>query len=170
MCACKKRVIVEDGVCKKCHPDYIETLAGTSKVACAFFDNYAKELGVEIQHLHYDTHLKTVTGSEFAAPEWPTKKVDGYYVKADGTKVVIEFEGDYYHGHPRLWSQNEDAASYFDVPFKDMFEKTKSRLEKLFSFGYEVVYVWEYDYLRRGIFQSVQSVCFVFDGELRYNM
>lgn len=118
-------------------------MAGTSKVACAFIDLYENETGTNVQHCHYDTETKRVVGTEFAPHEWPRKKVDGFYEEADGTKVVLEFLGDVWHGHPRFWDEDETAITFFNKSYKYLFEKTEENMRKLCSLGFTVLYVWQ---------------------------
>jgi hypothetical protein len=157
MCLCDKARKVKDGYCTRCHPDYIETVSGCSKIACRFFDQYGAELGQPIQHYHYDLATKQVTGSEHKPSGWPNKGVDGFI----GPNIAIEFLGDYYHGHPSL--HNGDSAN-------SLFLKTTSGLQKLKSLGYVVVYIWESDFCNRKGLQSIQSICRTFEGTLEYTM
>jgi G:T-mismatch repair DNA endonuclease (very short patch repair protein) len=138
----------------------MESFSGVSKIACKFMDEYAAEYGVTIQHAHYNPATKQIEGTEHRPAEWPQKGVDGFYVDADGTNVAIEFLGDYWHGHPRWWPKGEG--------FKALFEKTETKLLRLKSLGYKVVYVWENDYKHRKALQSMSSTAFVLEDELEY--
>ena len=87
-------------------------------------------------------------------------------MNADGQNIAIEFLGDYFHGHPRLW---ETGAGPFGQNFEDLFRNTEQSLAKLHRLGYQVLYAWESDYKNRGVFSSIRSICRTFDGqELRY--
>jgi hypothetical protein len=162
LCACGKH-IAKDGYCTKCHPDYVEQMRGFSIIACKFIGALESQLGIPIQHIRYDAEQKVVSGQEHRPDGWKKKAVDGYYQEADGTKVAIEFLGDYYHGHPSQW-----GGTVFGRPCKDMFTKTEEKLQKLSSLGYRVMYVWEYDYPRKKVMENVQSILREFNGTLEY--
>lgn len=156
----------KDGLCKTCHPDYVPTIKGCSKAACFYFDALELELGVSIQHTHFDR-----TTGEWKRDEYNSKRVSGYS-PIDGfieeSKTVIEFEGDVFHGHPRLWQQDADAKNYFGVPYRTLYENTEKKLQKYLSAGYRVQYVWEHDVMqRKRALQSFGSLLRTFDGRLQ---
>lgn len=96
---CKTHAKRKDGYCISCHPDYIAYTKFASKVGCEYICKLQEYLGggLMIQHIHYDTVTKQVIGREFRPPEYRQKKADGYYIDAQGQKIIIEFLGDYYH-------------------------------------------------------------------------
>lgn len=158
--------IAKDGYCKKCHPDYITAKVGASKVACKCIDDLERASGNAIQHAHYDLNQKAIVGIEHKPAGWPKKGVDGYYVDHQNDALIaFEFNGDYFHGHPSLWNK---GSTHWGTPFKDLFNKTERSFQKLAALGYRVFYVWEYDYVALGAFQSVMSICREFNGVLEY--
>ena len=166
---CREKTRAIDGYCTTCHPDYIPTVVGASKIGCQFICALQKQLGITIQHLHYDKVSKSVTGSEFTLPENKRKKVDGYYVDpTTGQKVAIEFLGNIYHGHPSLWGQDEQNCNYFGIRYKDAFERTEQMMVKVAGFGYTLRYVWESDYQNLGVFQSPLTILREFKGRLKH--
>ncbi len=165
--SCSQKHAKKDGFCIKCHPDYIETKSGASKVACKFMDDYERHHNQSVQHIHYDFATKCCTGDEHRPEAWKQKPVDGYFVDADGTPTVIEFLGDVFHGHPRLWEHDDTARNHYGKSFKHLFEKTQHNLQKLIDNGYTVKYVWEHDYPPRAL-QSVDTVVRLFEGVLEY--
>jgi G:T-mismatch repair DNA endonuclease (very short patch repair protein) len=70
-----------------------------------------------------------------------------------------------FHGHPNLWHKEVD---HFGRSLKDLFAKTETKLAKLKSLGYTVLYIWECDFKKRGAFQSVKSICRTFEDKLEY--
>lgn len=137
-------------------------------MGCQFICDIQRVLNRSIQHMHYDKVSKSVIGSEFSLPERKVKKVDGYFVDAQGQRVVLEFLGDKYHGHPSLWSSNHDAVNHKGLNHKENFEKTQKMLASVASFGYTVLYAWESDYKKLGALQSVISILRVFNGKLEH--
>jgi len=58
---------------------------------------------------------------------------------------IIEFQGDYWHCNPNLY----DASFYNKTKkqiAKDIWEYDKQKLECANLYGYDVLYIWEYDY------------------------
>lgn len=176
---CNIRVKAKDGYCKRCHPDFIETGAGKSKVACKFIDALEIELGVKIQHFHADKATKTWVGSEHTPDNWKLKQVDGYISKdnliyedptleADrdyGKDMVVEFLGDIFHGHPTTWPK---VTNHYGTDLKALFKNTEEKLAKLVSLGYVVFYVWENDYKKIKGLGSVAGLCRRFIDKLEY--
>lgn len=125
-------------------------------------------VGVNIQHVHYDLLAKTVIGNEYALPERPVKRVDGYYVADDGQRIVIEFLGDAYHGHPSRWGPNNDQRNHLGKLHKENFEHTERMFEQVAALGYVVRYVWESEYRQLKALQSPLSILREFQGKLEY--
>lgn len=165
---CKKRTKKQGDYCISCHPDFIPSLSGASKIGCQFICDIQRILNRDIQHMHYDKVSKSVIGSEFSLPEHKRKKVDGYFEDAQGQRVVLEFLGDRYHGHPSLWASNHNAVNHLKENHKENFENTQRILATVASFGYTVLYAWESDYKRLGALQSVISILRVFKGKLEH--
>jgi hypothetical protein len=130
-------------------------------------DRLAQELGHPVQHRHLNSGLGQWVGSEHRPVAWAKKPVDGFFEDAngDGTKVAVEFLGDYYHGHPRLWGT---GMGPFNQSYEDLYHKTEKSLMKLHRLGYLVLYAWESDYKNRGALSSVLSICRTFDGQGLY--
>jgi hypothetical protein len=66
--------------------------------------------------------------------------VDGYDPE---TKTVYEFWGSYYHGHPDLFP---DGKTFYNVPFKELYEKTLAKREIIISGGYMLIEIWEHEW------------------------
>ena len=134
-------------------------------------DELEKEIGVSIQHVHYDKAAKTVSGEEHRPLQWRAETVDGYYENKDDRKTPFAFEflGDHYHGHPRLWRDDPEAKSFFgDKRYKDLFEETEKKLQKLVDLGYWVIYIWESEYRNKTALMSLHDTCRRFDGRLLF--
>lgn len=74
--------------------------------------------------------------------KWKQKSVDGYNPK---TNTVYEFLGDYWHGNPIVFSKNKINKDN-NKKFGELYDTTIKKLEKLKSLGYNVKYIWEYDW------------------------
>lgn len=68
--------------------------------------------------------------------------VDGY---CEDTKTVYEFNGDFWHGNPEIYNQ-DDVNVVNNTTFGDLYKKTKNREKYLSSLGYNVVSMWENDF------------------------
>lgn len=57
-------------------------------------------------------------------------------------KIVIEYNGDYWHCNPRTWKE-DDYNSSIKMYAKDKWRSDFARYKKIESFGYTVIVVWE---------------------------
>ena len=71
-------------------------------------------------------------------------RVDGFDEK---TKTVYQFYGDYWHGNPEKYSP-EDINSHNKKKFGELYQKTYSQETILKSLGYNIVSIWEKDYIK----------------------
>lgn len=68
--------------------------------------------------------------------------VDGY---DPHTNTIYEFNGDYWHGNPKLYNDN-DMNSVLNKTFGELYRNTKDREEYLMKKGYNVISIWESDF------------------------
>lgn len=163
---CNKRR-QKDGFCTTCHPDFVPSMQGSSKIACLCIDLTERELQISLQHVHYCKMSKTVVGSEFRPPEVPKFPVDGY---EENSKTVYEFLGDEFHGHPSLYS-DPTAKNHKGKPYGKLFANTQKKFTELASHGYTVYYIWECDFVhhvKHCALQSLWSKWRKFDGSLKF--
>ena len=161
---CENRFRTKGKYCTRCHPDYVESESGVSKIACEFIDAYEKELKTTIIHRHCDyVYTKSWVGGEFRPLGWKKKPVDGLF---KGTKDVLEFNGDEFHGHPSRLEKK--THNMYGNSYVELFEETKRSYDKLVKLGYTVWYVWEYDYLNKPAFNSLNSIVREYRGVLEY--
>lgn len=167
---CKFRVKQhKDGHCVSCHPNYVAATPSYSKVSCNYLCELEKQYGHPIQHACYQKTPGRLDGAEFTLPEWKQKKVDGYFVDTQqNRKVVIEFLGDYWHGHPRFWKDNPEAKNMYGDLHMDNFYETSFKLSKMVSYGYTVYYVWERDFKKLKALQSVTSILRAYTDNLEW--
>jgi hypothetical protein len=71
-------------------------------------------------------------------------KVDGYDINSN---TIYEFLGDYWHGNPKV-HHPEKINSHNKHTFKELYEGTIVRLEIFKKAGYNLVFIWENDYLK----------------------
>lgn len=146
--------LADDGLCMECHPDYVPSLVGASKIACEWIDRLERELGRPIQHTHYDVNLpETVRRDEYRAPCLPRCPVDGYDAVS---KTIYEFHGDEWHGHPHLWPK---IYNHKGKKHEDLFRKTETKLRTLTEHGYRVYYMWESEYRKSNALESLHVQC-----------
>lgn len=62
------------------------------------------------------------------------------------TNTVYEFNGDYWHGNPHKFNR-DDINKTIGIPFGELYDRTIEKENNLRSIGYNVVKVWESDYL-----------------------
>ena len=72
------------------------------------------------------------------------KTVDGYIPE---TKTIVEFLGDYFHGNPEMYDENEYNETCHDT-HGNLYKKTTERFCYFKSLGYTVKYIWENNYKR----------------------
>jgi G:T-mismatch repair DNA endonuclease (very short patch repair protein) len=71
--------------------------------------------------------------------------VDGFI---PGTNICYEFLGDYWHGHPKKF--NPDKLNIrAKKTFRELFEKTKEKIQFLRKNGFKVISIWESKYDKR---------------------
>ena len=72
------------------------------------------------------------------------KKVDGYDLE---NKIIYEFLGDYFHGNPEIYDENEYNETCHTT-HGNLYKKTTERFFYFKSLGYVVKYIWENDWKR----------------------
>lgn len=164
---------VKDGVCTSCHPDYVPTDSGASKVACECIDRLQREEGIVIQHSCYNTP-SGFERNEYKPPCMPRAPVDGHVMTETETSAmkkgdIFEFLGDEYHGHP----SKSGTHNLYGLEYTTLFANTEKKFIALAAAGYTVYYLWETDYepfsKGRMALQCVRRVLRRFDGTLKYN-
>lgn len=74
-------------------------------------------------------------------PNLGRKRVDGF---DPSTNTVYEFYGDYFHGNPKIYDQEEET--FFSKTFGNLYQKTIDRENLIKSLGYHLISIWENDY------------------------
>lgn len=66
--------------------------------------------------------------------------LDCYFVYND-QKICIEFNGDYWHGNPEVYKENDIIKG--SMTCKEKWDIDKQRIKDIESLGYKVIVVWE---------------------------
>jgi hypothetical protein len=132
---CNEFAISSKGMCR-----HHKGVSGASKASCIFIDKLSKELGIHIQHLHFENDIWSGSEREIENTNF---KSDGYF-EQNGKKVIIEFLGDYYHGNPNVYSP-DTFNKLCKKTMGDLFMWTFQRFKLISEQGYNIFYVWESD-------------------------
>lgn len=106
-----------------------------SKVSQALFWQLYKELGLSE---HY-TKFHELNKEETFYRDNKIIKVDFKY-----KNKIIEFNGDYWHANPKLYSESDTL--FKSRKASSIWEKDRERISWLESVGYRVLVVWEKDW------------------------
>ena len=112
----------------------IKQLVGSYK-CISWLESIQEQGGIHIQH--------ALNGGEFNIP--------GTRLKADGfcseTNTIYEFHGDYWHGNPELYD-SEEINEVNGLTMGELYQQTINREEKIRLMGYNLIVMWEYDYIK----------------------
>jgi len=77
--------------------------------------------------------------------------IDGKKYKPDAydsaTNTIYEFYGDFWHGNPKIYNQNKINKAN-KKSFGELYNKTMERENKLLYAGYNVISIWEHDWIK----------------------
>jgi very-short-patch-repair endonuclease len=115
--------------------------SGYSEVSQELFFKLIED--VEINESNYFIFAKK--GGEFVLND------DNGFYRYDFTdlknKKIIEYNGDDYHGNPNKYKADDFPNPFRkDLTAKDIWDKDKSRIEQIQSFGYTVIIIWESEF------------------------
>ena len=77
-------------------------------------------------------------------------KADGYCKE---TNTVYEFHGDYWHGNPLKFDQNEEFKD--GITFGQLYEKTIEREKQIKDMGFNLIVMWENDWKKLNKFVKI---------------
>lgn len=160
---CNEKFAQSDGYCKTCHPDYIPTTSGVSKIGCEWIDALERELKIKIQHAHYDFATKQCSRNEYRPFCCPRSPVDGYNEEIN---TIYEFLGDIFHGHPLLKRKYSDYINP-----ERAFNSTLEKFKILKKANYNIIYMWESDFRnwrKSNALRALFPACRKFDSKLEY--
>ena len=117
---------------------------GYSKIAMEWLQSIEREEKIQLQYFNPDTSTK-----EYIVPD--VGRVDGYCKE---TNTVYEFHGDssgpiedWWHGNPDMFDP-DDINPFNDRTFKQLYELTMDRDNRIRERGYKLVVMWESDYVQ----------------------
>lgn len=113
---------------------------GYSKESIDLFNSLSKLCNINIRH--------SQNGREYSISykidnTIKRTKVDGFCQELN---LILEFNGDLFHGNPKIFKPEDKCHPYKDTPAKVLFQKTLEKEKILQSLGYNIISIWEYDY------------------------
>ena len=63
------------------------------------------------------------------------------------SKVIIEFQGDFWHGNPKIF-ERDNILPYNKKTYSEIWDNDLIKKNAIESCGYKVIYVWESDYIK----------------------
>jgi hypothetical protein len=83
-------------------------------------------------------------------PDHRQVRIGRYFVDglSSDKKTIFEYYGDYWHGNPVKYNL-EDIHPVRKVPYKTLYEQTLKKQKKLKDLGYDIVFIWETDWLEQ---------------------
>lgn len=144
-----KRINLEKG--NSSNPCYVSKKLGISlddavnivanRFKLAYTSNIEKEFVTDLSNTVGQLEYSNLTKPY---GKW-SKENNSYYVFDIKHKdVIIEFNGDYWHANPKIYSENDLIRNR---KAKDIWEMDKKKLELAKSHGFRVKVVWESDYI-----------------------
>jgi hypothetical protein len=110
---------------------------GYSYRCISWLTKLSTDLGIHIEH--------ACNGGEFVIPG--TKyRADGY---CKSTNTVYEFHGDIFHGNPDLFDPASKPNPYSSATAGELYEKTKIKENTIINLGYNLVVIWENDWIKQ---------------------
>jgi hypothetical protein len=101
-----------------------------------WLDSIMESNDIYIQH--------ALNGGEYQIPE-TRYKADGYCAE---TNTIYEFHGDLFHGNPHLFDAQHCCHPFNDeITAGELYNKTLTKEDKIRELGYNLVTIWEYDYI-----------------------
>lgn len=98
-----------------------------------FIKDLEQTLNIELKRQFYIKDLKV--------------RIDAF---DENNNICYEFLGDVWHGNPETTNQ-------FDIHFRnkktmlELYIETFNRFDKIKSLGYNIIYIWESDYINNGL-------------------
>lgn len=116
-----------------------EHLAGSGCQECA--NNRVSKIS---QHWLNSLNLSTLIKEHIIIDNIQWYKVDGYDPE---TNIVYEFYGDYWHGNPDIFKDNDINPSV-GFTFGELYERTIKREQALKNLGFTLITMWENNYVK----------------------
>ncbi len=88
----------------------------------------------------------------------PTKKMVRVDCFDRDTQRIIEFFGDYWHASPKMFQEHEVIK---DKSVKEIWERDNARIKNLEASGYDVLVVWEDEYVNNPTLTKMLCISFL---------
>ncbi|XP_045197429.2 uncharacterized protein LOC123552109 [Mercenaria mercenaria] len=111
----------------------------------------AKQSGLAYQWLSYlafERNIYIQHGRNKGEKQIGPYKVDEYYQTEDGRKVVLEFQGDFWHGCPKCFSKST-INPVNGLSMSELYMNTLEKQLYLESEGYHYECIWECDFKKK---------------------
>lgn len=118
----------------KLHNIKINTVHTYSQISVQWLELIMQEQGIFIQHAG--------NIGEYKIPS-TRYRVDGYH---EDTNTVYEFYGDFFHGNPNVYLSDYYNKQVYKT-MGELYQKTINREQEIIELGYNLITVWEYDYV-----------------------
>lgn len=112
-------------------------------IAIKRFDRFSYRCIQWLLSLNNPNIQHALNGGEYNLPG-TRYKVDGYDPL---TNTVYEFHGDIYHGNPQVFCKDAQCHPYSVLTAGQLYEKTLQREMNIRAMGYNLVTMWEYDWM-----------------------
>jgi hypothetical protein len=150
---CMKKVVI---ICKE-HGKFEQVpnshSRGNGCPRCNCSNQYSKSQieWLEFISKYYNIYIQhAVNNEEYKIPN-TNLKADGYCKE---TNTVYEYHGDYWHGNPLIFNQKD--KSFFGKTYGELYENTLKREQKIKELGYNLVVMWENDWIK--INKSIKKI------------
>ena len=61
-------------------------------------------------------------------------------------RKIIEFQGDIYHGNPKLFNENDKPSPWNNLTAKELWKKDDYKKQIAITNNFDVMQIWEYDF------------------------
>lgn len=116
--------------CPKC------AMSGFSKQQIEWLTFLEKYYGINIQHMGNSNKEYCIKNTNW--------KADGY---CEETNTIYEFNGQLFHSDLRVYKR-DDIHPFCKCTHGEVYDKTIARENRIRELGYNLIVMWEYDWLR----------------------
>lgn len=135
------------GGCPNCLPQPVSW--SPKSIEC--LDCIGEKTGLFIQHAKNSKEHSIRIGKKIF-------KADGFI---KGLNLVLEYNGDAFHGNPKLFRDDDLCNPYSWQTAKELYDKTMLKKKLLEKAGYHVLTIWENDYKKNKEKTIAKAVKFI---------
>jgi len=134
-----------------------------SNISQELFDSIIDDIEIEY-NIYYATRNK-----EFGKYNTDLGKYHMYDFVIPELKICIEFNGDVYHANPEMFTENDTPNPHMKMlTSKEIWEFDKKKNNFIKNLGYDVIIVWERDYLNDKQQTVDKLVSYIKDNYVNY--